>query len=148
MNTRNTIPCKVNVASETGQLKAVLLRRPGKEIERMTPLNAMHALYGDILNKPIVDAEYAYICGVLERWTKVYYVQDILGELLKNEQIRAHLVSESVQHENYHLGSAHKLVEELMMLDNQALSNALIEGFENPEWIPGAQIWLVHGFHP
>ena len=134
MESKHIMPCKVDVASETGRLRAVLLRRPGKEIERMTPQNAMHALYGDILNKPIVDAEYAFICGVLERWTNVYYVQDILEILLKDERIREHLVIESVQHENYHLGSAHALVKELMNLNDKQLSKALIEGLENPEW--------------
>ena len=73
----NTQPCKVRVTSETGHLNAVLLRRPGVEIERMTPLNAAHALYSDILDKPTVDAEYANFCGVLEHWTKVYYVKDM-----------------------------------------------------------------------
>ena len=58
MNNKNITPCAVNVASETGTLRAVLLHRPGVEIERMTPLNAAHALYSDILNKPIVDNEY------------------------------------------------------------------------------------------
>ena len=85
----------MNVASETGRLRAVLLHRPGVEIERMTPLNAAHALYSDILNKPIVDTEYANFCGVLEKWTNVYYVEDILEELLNDSDIRHHLVEES-----------------------------------------------------
>ena len=66
----------------------VLLHRPGVEIERMTPLNAAHCLYSDILNKTSVDQEYSNFCGVLERWTNVYYVEDILEELLKDSDIR------------------------------------------------------------
>ena len=65
-------PCEVNVSSEFGRLRAVMLHRPGVEIERMTPLNANHALYSDILDKKIVDTEYSRFCGVLERWTNVY----------------------------------------------------------------------------
>ena len=83
-------PCKINVASETGRLRAVLLRRPGIEIERMTPLNATQALYSDIMDKPTVDREYGLFSGVLERWTDVYYVRDILEEVLKNEEVRQH----------------------------------------------------------
>ena len=73
---KNKTNIKVNVSSEIGRLNAVLLHRPGVEIERMTPLNAHEALYSDILNKNIVDNEYRYFCGVFERITKVFYVSD------------------------------------------------------------------------
>ena len=130
MRVKNINPCKVNVSSETGRLKAVLLHRPGVEIERMTPLNAAHALYSDILNKPIVDGEYANFCGVLEKWADVYYVEDVLEELLKDAEVRRHLVEESCDMDNCDDG----LAEELMTWDNARLSNALIEGYEDPEW--------------
>ena len=130
MRVKNINPCKVNVSSETGRLKAVLLHRPGVEIERMTPLNAAHALYSDILNKPIVDGEYANFCGVLEKWADVYYVEDVLEELLKDAEVRRHLVEESCDMDNCDDG----LAEELMSWDNVRLSNALIEGYEDPEW--------------
>lgn len=130
MDNKNIVPCKVNVASETGRLRAVLLHRPGVEIERMTPLNAAHALYSDILNKPIVDTEYSNFCGVLERWTNVYYVEDILEELLKDNDIRQHLVYESCDMDNCDDG----LAEQLMEWDADCLAKALIEGYEDPEW--------------
>lgn len=130
MKVKNITPCKVNVSSETGRLRAVLLHRPGVEIERMTPLNAAHALYSDILNKPIVDGEYANFCGVLEKWADVYYVEDVLEELLKDAEVRRHLVEESCDMDNCDDG----LAEELMSWDNVRLSNALIEGYEDPEW--------------
>ena len=120
----------MNVASETGTLRAVLLHRPGVEIERMTPLNAAHALYSDILNKPIVDTEYANFCGVLERWTNVYYVEDILEELLKDNEIRRHLVYESCDMDNCDDG----LAEQLMELDDKQLADFLVEGYEDSEW--------------
>ena len=123
-------PCKVNVASETGRLRAVLLHRPGVEIERMTPLNAAHALYSDILNKPIVDTEYHYFSGVLEKWTDVYYVEDILEELLKDSEVRRHLVEESCDMDNCDEG----LAERLMELPADKLAAILVEGYEDPEW--------------
>ena len=130
MSNKNITPCAVNVASETGTLRAVLLHRPGVEIERMTPLNAAHALYSDILNKPIVDNEYSNFCGVLEKWAKVYYVEDILEELLKNNEIRRHLVYESCDMDNCDDG----LAEQLMSLDAKRLADILIAGYEDPEW--------------
>ena len=138
-NCKNITPCTVNVASETGTLRAVLLHRPGVEIERMTPLNAAHALYSDILNKPIVDNEYANFCGVLGKWTKVYYVEDILEELLKDNEIRKHLVYESCDMDDCDDG----LAEQLMDLDAKQLADILIEGYEDPEWDGGEDRYLL-----
>jgi arginine deiminase len=139
MSKKNITPCAVNVASETGTLRAVLLHRPGVEIERMTPLNAAHALYSDILNKPIVDNEYSNFCGVLEKWTNVYYVEDILEELLKDNDIRRHLVYESCDMDNCDDG----LAEQLMSFDAKQLSDVLIEGYEDPEWDGGEERYLL-----
>ena len=139
MKEKNIIPCKVNVSSETGRLRAVLLHRPGVEIERMTPLNAAHALYSDILNKPIVDNEYSNFCGVLEKWTKVYYVEDILEELLKDNEIRRHLVEESCDMDDCDDG----LAEQLMELDAKQLADVLIEGCEDKEWDGGEDRYLL-----
>ena len=129
-------PCPVNVCSETGRLKAVMLHRPGVEIERMTPLNCAHALYNDILDRMNVDSEFS---GVLERWAKVYYIEDILEQLLDDTAIRKHLVKESVF--NYGLRPIklsaevnYRLVDELMMMDSHALAKVLVEGYENPRW--------------
>ena len=130
MSTNNLLPCKVNVASETGRLRAVLLHRPGVEIERMTPLNAAHALYSDILNKPIVDTEYHWFSGVLQKWTTVYYVEDILETLLDDADIRRHLVTESCDMDN----CDDDLADELMALPSAELAKALIEGYEAPDW--------------
>ena len=130
MANRNITPCTVNVASETGRLRAVLLHRPGVEIERMTPLNAAHALYSDILNKPIVDTEYANFCGVLEKWTDVYYVEDILERLLDDAEVRRHLVEESCDMDD----CDDDLADSLMDLSSADLAKALVEGHEDPEW--------------
>ena len=139
MKEKNITPCQVNVSSETGRLRAVLLHRPGVEIERMTPLNAAHCLYSDILNKVSVDQEYRNFCGVLERWTNVYYVEDILEELLRRDDIKTDLVRESV----FHYGrrpvkqagtTGDRLFETLMEMDSMQLARVLIEGYEDPEW--------------
>lgn len=128
-NNKNITPCHVDVSSETGRLRAVLLHRPGAEIERMTPLNAAEALYSDILNKPIVDSEYHYFSGVFNKWTDVYYVEDILESLLQESSVRQHLVGESCR-----MDGCPQLVPQLMDLDSKQLATILIQGYENPRW--------------
>ena len=130
-------PCKVNVASETGRLRAVLLRKPGIEIERMTPFNATQALFSDILDKPTVDTEYGLFSGILERWTDVYYVEDVLKVLLDDDAIRLHLVGESLRHDrrtSQQQQVVNGLYDYLMALDSPQLARVLIEGYEKEHW--------------
>lgn len=121
---KNNNKIKVNVSSEIGRLNAVLLHRPGVEIERMTPLNANEALYSDILNKRIVDDEYRYFCGVFEKVTKVFYVSDILEELLEDDDLCSSLVTQSCAAE----GCSY-LVDELLQHSPKTIAKELIEGF-------------------
>ena len=104
-------------------MNAVLLHRPGIEIERMTPYNAADALYSDILSKHIVDREYDAFRGVFERWTRVYYVEDILADLMDNDDVRQRLVTQSCQ-----IDGCQHLVDELMTHDSRRLAEELIEG--------------------
>ena len=122
-----TAPCKVRVASETGRLRAVLLHRPGVEIERMTPLNAAEALYSDILYKDNVDHEYGLFHDVLNRWTDLYYVEDLLADTLKDFTCRERLVRDAVPDNS-------PIAEELLSMDEPSLARILIEGYEDPDW--------------
>ena len=132
MDEKVIVPCKVNVSSETGTLRAVLLHKPGVEIERMTPGNASQALYSDILNKPIVDVEYGAFCGVLEKWAQVYYVEDILTELLKNDIGKDCLIKENLR---YCSGqSIDELRHYMEAATPRQLAKILIEGYEDPAW--------------
>ena len=115
----------VNVSSEYGRLRAVLLHRPGVEIERMTPLSAHEALYSDILNKPIVDREYAAFSGVFEKWCKVYYVEDILAELMDDDDLRDRLVRKSCE-----LEGCPEIYDQIITHDDRRLAKELIEGVE------------------
>lgn len=124
-DTQDTTKTKVNVSSEYGKLQAVLLHRPGVEIERMTPLTAHEALYSDILAKNIVDKEYASFSGVFEKWCKVYYVEDILALLMDDDDLRDRMVRRSCELEN-----CPQMYGELVGLDNVSLAKSLIEGVE------------------
>ena len=113
----------MNVSSEYGHLNAVLLHRPGIEIERMTPSNAAEALFSDILSKHIVDKEYASFAGVFEKWCKVYYVEDVLEQLMDNDDVRQYLVAQSCR-----LDGCEGLADQLMEHDSRRLAKELIEG--------------------
>ena len=89
----------INVQSEIGELEAVIIHTPGKEVEDMTPQSAERALYSDILNLSVVSREYAQCVGVLRRTAQVYEVRELLTEVLQNELARDRLLEKICQNE-------------------------------------------------
>jgi len=114
---------EVEVKSEVGELEGVILHKPGVEIENMTPENAEKALYSDILNLNIALKEYEQFSGILEKFTNVYYVKDLLTESLANTNIKNNLIAKICRTENQPL-----LLNYLEGLDSKQLANELIEG--------------------
>jgi len=120
----NTLPnFAVDVQSEIGELEAVIVHTMGSEVENMTPENAERALYSDILNLSVARAEYIQLKSVLQKVSKVFEVKDLLGEVMKNEKVRAGLLKNICHNCN----DPH-LMEYLSGLDNKRLSEAMIEG--------------------
>ncbi len=90
MNTDTKI--KVCVESEVGELEGVILHRPGSEVEKMTPQTAQRALYSDILNLSVAVKEYDQFAGVLEKVTKVFYVKDLLRDIMHDSDTKKLLI--------------------------------------------------------
>lgn len=132
MDSKEMAPCRVNVASEYGRLRAVLLHRPGVEIERMTPMNAADALFNDILVRYNADKEYNNFRGVLEHWTRVYYVADILEQLLQDAEVRNELANDVIQ--QWAADEVVKAGESGDAAFAKHLAKILIEGYEDPLW--------------
>jgi arginine deiminase len=111
------------VYSEIGDLEAVILHTPGSEVENMTPQNAERALYSDILSLSVANKEYYQFREVLNKFTKVYEVGDLLADILKNEKVKNDLVNKVCSEANDpHLRGI------LMNSDNKTLAGQLIEG--------------------
>jgi len=85
---------KTCINSEFGKLEGVVIHQPGSEVENMTPENAERALYSDILNLSIASKEYAQLEGVLKSITSVFYVKNLLTEVLRNENVKINLLKE------------------------------------------------------
>lgn len=114
---------KVNIKSEIGKLEAVILHKPGKEVENMTPENAERALYSDILNLDVAQAEYAQFSGVLNKVTKTFEVKDLLSDILQKETVRKEILDKIFANEYMY-----KENEFLYSLTNGELATQLIEG--------------------
>lgn len=114
---------QINVQSEIGKLDAVLLHRPGAEVENMTPNNVQRALYSDILNLSIAQKEYEQLSGVLSKVAKVYEVQALLEKVLEQPAARVELLQRICRTED-----VMSCFDELVSMSAKELARVLIEG--------------------
>ncbi len=119
----NDNPLRIDIQSEIGKLGAVLLHRPGFEVENMTPRNVQRALYSDILNLSIAQHEYAQLSGVLSKVAKVYEVRDLLVKVLDREKAREDLIRRICVSED-----VTSYMEMLLDMKSDELARVLIEG--------------------
>lgn len=117
------VPLKIDIRSEIGRLDAVLLHRPGAEVENMTPRNVQRALYSDILNLSIARNEYEQLYGVLSKVADVYEVRNLLVKVLDKPEARERLVRRICVTED-----VMPYYESLMDMSSQELARVLIEG--------------------
>lgn len=115
----------VNVSSEIGNLRAVILHSPGSEVENMTPQNAQRALYSDILNLTVASREYSDFKSVLQKLTKTFEVKDLLEDILTDERLKVTLLKRILKSENIERYERH-----IINLDHKEIARKLIEGGE------------------
>lgn len=116
-------PLKIDVQSEIGRLNAVLLHRPGHEVENMTPRNVQRALYSDILNLSIAQNEYDQLYGVLSKVSDVYEIKGLLAKVLDKPLSREKLIRRICESED-----VMSYFDQLMVMTSDELSRVLIEG--------------------
>lgn len=120
----------LNIQSEIGKLNAVLLHRPGKELERIVPNVLKEVLFEDIPWLRRMQEEHDAFAKILtERGVQVYYVEQLLTDILADIEIRKNLVGDIIDQNpssgNYIDGF---LQEYLLAMDDAKLAEALIAG--------------------
>ncbi|WKC88469.1 arginine deiminase [Borreliella japonica] len=73
----------INIFSEIGRLKKVLLHRPGEELENLTPLIMKNFLFDDIPYLEVARQEHEVFVSTLKNNSvEVEYVEDLVSEVL------------------------------------------------------------------
>ena len=76
----------IHVTSETGALKKVLLQRPGRELEHLSPETMENLLFDDIPFLHRAQAEHDRFAEILrENGAQVVYLDGLMAEVLKTE---------------------------------------------------------------
>ena len=100
---------RIHIDSEIGKLNAVMVHRPGREIENMTPASAADVLYDDILNLQLAEREHDQLTGVLRRVATVYEFEDLLRDALGDEVTKGRLIDSLVDQNRFRVVEREKL---------------------------------------
>ena len=75
----------INVRTEIGELKKVLLHRPGRELLYLVPDRLQELLFDDIPYLKVAEQEHDYFAKVLrDNGVEVVYLEDLMSEVLED----------------------------------------------------------------
>src|SRR5712692_83160 len=86
---------KLNVTSEIGKLKSVLVHLPGREIDTMIPPMMADLLFDDILYGQVAREEHRRFQQIIRFVApEVLEIQDLLEDVLREQEVRRSIVGE------------------------------------------------------
>ena len=121
---------ELSVYSEIGQLKTVIVHRPGQEVDSMPPSMMRELLFDDIIYGPGARQEHDRFAAVMRRLgVETVDFQQLLEEALEEAvKIGPEATSRLLEEIELVDGLELRVFEELSALPLAALSRALIEG--------------------
>lgn len=143
----------INVFSEIGKLNRVLLHRPGRELEALTPATMERLLFDDIPYLRVAQEEHDVFANILrDNGAEVIYYVDECAKALKSQEIKKKFINEFLDMSMITAkGMRDNLVGYLMALEPAALVDKLICGIRRDE-VPSNGISslmnLVHDDYP
>ena len=122
------------VHSEAGQLRRVMMHRPGPEMARLTPDNAESLLFDDVLWVKQARADHMAFVDILrERGVEVVLLREMLEEVVTNPEARRWLLDARINENSVGVGLAADLHACLMEMPAEALTHILIGGMSRAE---------------
>ncbi len=116
---------RLNVNSETGRLKSVLVHLPGREIDLMVPPMMAQLLFDDILYGQVAREEHRRFQQLIRFVAdEIVELQDLLEEVFEDEEVKTHIVRDLAKRN--HLGR--RLVKRLLDQPPATLADTLISG--------------------
>ncbi|WP_377867029.1 arginine deiminase [Bacillus sp. R86525] len=125
----------IHVTSEIGELQTVLLKRPGKEVENLTPDYLQQLLFDDIPYLPIIQKEHDYFAQTLRnRGVEVLYLEKLAAEALVDKKLREEFVDRILEEGQADVNVAHQTLKEyLLSFSNEELIQKIMGGVRKSE---------------
>ncbi|KEK24386.1 arginine deiminase [Bacillus gaemokensis] len=125
----------IHVTSEIGELETVLLKRPGREVENLTPDYLQQLLFDDIPYLPIIQKEHDYFAQTLRnRGVEVLYLEKLVAEALVDKKLREEFVDRILKEGQAEVNVAHQTLKEyLLSFSNEELIQKIMGGVRKSE---------------
>lgn len=124
------------VGSEVGQLRRVMLHRPGLELARLTPSNKDDLLFDDLPWVEDAQKEHDEFAQALRDLdVEVLYLQDVLTETLDNAEARQFLFDHLLDDEVFGPQAIDPMLEVLSAMGSADLASTLIGGITKDEMV-------------
>ena len=104
------------VNSEIGVLKTVVLKRPGAEIDNLTPEYLHELLFDDIPYLPVMQDEHDHFANMLrERGVNVLYLENLLAESLHSPEVKEDFLDKLLGESHFLYGYTLDRVKDFLM---------------------------------
>lgn len=127
---------KINVNSEIGKLKAVLLHRPYKELLNLTPYLLDELLFDEIPYLENAQKEHDIFADVFRKnGCEVFYLEDLCAQSLYDDGIRCKFIDEFISEANISCEYVKNILKEYLMSikSNKDLVLKMMEGIRKNE---------------
>lgn len=126
----------INVYSEIGKLKKVLLHRPGKELENLMPEYLDRLLFDDIPYLEIAQQEHDAFANIFkDNGVEVFYLENLVVESLTNDEIKSKFIDEYIEEAGIKEDRETGILKDyfLSFSDNKEMVLKMIEGIRKSE---------------
>lgn len=123
----------IHVYSEIGRLRKVLLHRPGKEIDNLTPSNKEAMLFDDLPDAMMAGIEHdAFAETLRSQGVEAVYIEELLADVLSNMDVRAGFIRDFLTEGEVPSKNIEPMTEWLLdFSDSKELADLLIAGIRN-----------------
>jgi arginine deiminase len=130
---------RASVRSEIGQLRAVLVHRPGMEMGRITPSNKDELLFDELLWVEHAQREHDAFAELLQgSGVEVLYLEKLLAEVLSEPEVASQTVAAHVTDKTCGPQAVSRVRDYLLELPTDQLVDHLIGGVSLEEVGPGS----------
>lgn len=126
----------INVFSEIGKLKTVMLHRPGKELENLMPDYLEQLLFDDIPFLEQAQKEHDFFAETLKsRGVEVLYLENLAAESLTSAEVREAFLAEYLAEANVKGTHTREILKEYLssIKDNRELIDRTMAGIGKHE---------------
>src|ERR1700704_4137545 len=119
---------RLNVTSEIGRLKSVLVHRPGREIDVMVPPMMAQLLFDDILYGQVAREEHRRFQQLIRFVAdEVFDIQDLLEEIFEDDDVKGAVIRDLAKRTRF----SRRLTAWLRKQPASVLAEVLIGGIVN-----------------